>query len=49
MLRDYTKKRIKLFEYFKLKLASCGVFLFGQKSHSTKEIAHKWKYELMNG
>ena len=32
-----TKKRIKLFEYFKSKLAPSGV-LFAQETHSTKEI-----------
>ena len=40
-----TKKRIKLFEYFKSKLAPSGV-LFAQETHSTKEIEQKWKDEL---
>ena len=40
-----TKKRIKLFEYFKSKLAPSGV-LFAQETHSTKEIEKKWKDEL---
>ena len=35
-----TKKRIKLFEYFKSKLAPSGV-LFAQETHSTKEIEKK--------
>ena len=37
-----TKKRIKLFEYFKSKPAPRGV-LFAQETHSTKEIEQKWK------
>ena len=40
-----TKKRIKLLEYFKSKLAPSGV-LFAQETHSTKEIEQKWKDEL---
>ena len=40
-----TKKGIKLFEYFKSKLAPSGV-LFPQETHSTKEIEQKWKNEL---
>ena len=32
-----TKKRLKLFEYCKSKLAPSGV-LFAQETHSTKEI-----------
>ena len=40
-----TKKRIKLFEYFKSKPAPRGV-LFAQETHSTKEIEQKWKDEL---
>ena len=40
-----SKKRIKLFEYFKSKLAPSGV-LFAQETHSTKEIEQKWKDEL---
>ena len=35
-----SKKRIKLFEYFKSKLAPSGV-LFAQETHSTKEIKQK--------
>ena len=42
-----TKKRIKLFEYFKSKLAPSGP-LFAPETHSTKEIEDKWKDE-MNG
>ena len=37
-----TKKRIKLFEYFKSKLAPSGP-LFAPETHSTKEIEDKWK------
>ena len=40
-----TKKRIKLFEYFKSKLAPNGI-LFAREIHSTKEIEQKWKDEL---
>ena len=40
-----TKKQIKLFEYFKSKLAPSSV-LFAQETHSTKEIEQKWKDEL---
>ena len=40
-----TKKRIKLFEYFKSKLAASGV-LFAQETHSVREIEQKWKDEL---
>ena len=41
-----TKKRIKLFEYFKSKLAPSGV-LFAQETHSIMEIEKKkWKDEL---
>ena len=39
-----TKKGIKLFEYFKPKLAPSGA-LFAQETHSTKEIEQKWKDE----
>ena len=39
-----TKKRIKLFEYFKSKLAPSDV-LFAQETRSTKEIEQKWKDE----
>ena len=40
-----TKKRIKLFEYFILKLAPSGV-LFAQETHPAKEIEQKSKDEL---
>ena len=40
-----TKKRIKLFEYFRSKLSSSGI-LFAQETHSAKEIEQKWKVEL---
>ena len=40
-----TKKRIKLFKYFKSKLAPSGV-LFAQENHSIREIEQKWKDEL---
>ena len=36
---------MKLFEYFKSKLAPSGV-LFAQETHSLKEIEEKWKDEL---
>ena len=39
-----SKKRIKLFEYFKSKPAPSGV-LFAEETHSNKEIEHKWKDE----
>ena len=40
-----TKKRIKLFEYFKPKLAPSNVLL-AQETHSIKEIGQNWKDKL---
>ena len=40
-----TKKRIKLFQYFKSKLAPSDA-LFAQETHLAKEIEQKWKDQL---
>ena len=39
------KKRAKLFEYFKSKLAPNGI-LFAQETHSSRDIETKWKNEF---
>ena len=36
------KKRLKLIQYFKSKIGSCGL-LFLQETHSNSKVAQKWK------
>ena len=46
MLKEYNhSKRVKLIQYFKIKIGPCGL-LFLQETHSNSKVEQKWKEDF---